>query len=321
MRSKITRRNFLLGAAAAGIAVHLESPIAAAAPQEIQVPLVISTWRHGLAANEAAWKVLSAGGSALDAVEAGVRVSEADPEVSSVGLGGIPNSEGVVELDAAIMDGTSRDAGSVASIQRIKHPVSVARKVMEKTRHVMLVGDGARRFAVAQGFPEEDLLTEKAKAAHERWKAAQGGEAEGKDTIGMVALDGEGRIAAACTTSGLSFKLPGRVGDSPIIGAGLYADAPGGASATGIGEEVIKVCGSFLIVESMRRGASPQAACEGAVRRILEGHPENAGKQVAFIALSPAGETGAAAIRKGFRYALRDARGGRLIEGKALGGS
>lgn len=319
MQDRLSRREFLVGAAAAGIAAGLPGPATAAPGKGMATPTVLSTWRHGVAANEAAWKILSGGGSALDAVEAGVRVSEADPEVSSVGYGGIPNSEGVVELDAAIMEGSSRAAGSVASIQSIKHPISVARKVMEKTRHVMLVGEGAKRFALAEGFPEEELLTERARKAHESWKAKATGESEGKDTIGMVALDGKGRIAAACTTSGLGFKLPGRVGDSPIIGAGLYADtAAGGASATGIGEEVIKVCGSFLVVESMRSGASPQEACEATILRILEGHPENREKQVAFIALGPAGEVGAASILPGFQYAVETAEGAHLIDGKAI---
>lgn len=319
MGEQLTRRNFLLGAAAAGMAAGLPGPFIAPGSEERMAPLVISTWKHGLAANEAAWKVLTGGGSALDAVEAGVRCSEADPEIASVGLGGLPNSEGVVELDAAIMDGTTRGAGSVAAIQRIKHPISVARRVLEKTPHVMLVADGARRFAVEQGFPEEELLTEEARKKYEVWKAKASGKAEGKDTIGMVAIDANGGIAAACTTSGLAFKLPGRVGDSPLIGAGLYADtSAGGASATGVGEEVIKVCGSFLIVEAIRRGAAPQEACEAAIARILDGHPENKKKQVAFIALNPAGAIGAASIRKGFQVAVRTADDARLIDAKAI---
>ncbi|MCZ6602877.1 MAG: N(4)-(beta-N-acetylglucosaminyl)-L-asparaginase, partial [Planctomycetota bacterium] len=274
MSSRISRRDFLMGAAAAGFAASLPGVARAEGGAVKTVPIVISTWKHGVAANEAAWKILSEGGSSLDAVEAGVRVSEGDPNVSSVGYGGRPNADGVVELDAAIMNGVTRQAGSVGSIQKIKHPISVARRVMEKTPHVMLVGDGARRFAVAEGFPEEDLLTERSREAYQKWKAKPKGGPEGKDTIGMVAVDKEGGLSAACTTSGLAWKLPGRVGDSPLIGSGLYADvSAGGASATGIGEEVIKVCGSFLIVETMRHGASPQDACETAIARILEGHP------------------------------------------------
>ena len=317
MSDKMTRRDFLIGAAAAGIAAGLPDPWAAAVADEKRRPMIISTWKHGVAANETAWKTLEKGGSALDAVEAGVRVSEADPEVMSVGYGGRPNEDGVVQLDAAIMDGPTRNAGSVGALERIRHPISVARRVMENTRHVMLVGEGARRFAVEQGFEEEDLLTDKAKEAFEKWKSKARRGPEGKDTIGMVARDAEGRIAAACTTSGLAYKLSGRVGDSPIIGAGLYADDAGGASATGVGEEVIKVCGSFLIVDSIRRGATPQEACDAAVARILDGHPENRTKQVAFVALSPSGEIGAAAILPGFQYAIHTSDGGRLVDVKA----
>lgn len=318
MQDRLSRREFLIGAAAAGMAAGMPAPALAWSRQDKAAPRVISTWRHGVAANEAAWKILSGGGSALDAVEAGVRVSEGDPEVTSVGYGGTPNSEGVVELDAAIMEGTTREAGSVASIRNIKHPISVARKVMEKTRHVMLVGDGARRFAIEMGFPEEDLLTDRAREAHKKWKSRSEKKAEGKDTIGMVAIDARGQIAAACTTSGLGYKLPGRVGDSPIIGAGLYADtAAGGASATGIGEEVIKVCGSFLIVESMRQGASAQKACEMAIARILERDRSNSERSVAFIALAPTGEIGAASIRGGFQYAMQSGEGARLVDVKA----
>ncbi|MHC4861401.1 MAG: N(4)-(beta-N-acetylglucosaminyl)-L-asparaginase [Planctomycetota bacterium] len=313
-----TRREFLIGAAAAGIAAALPkaSPLNA---KEKPVALVVSTWKHGLAANEAAWKTLSRGGSPLDAVESAVKVSEADPEISSVGYGGRPNAEGVVELDAAVMLGADRNAGGAAALRGIRHPVSVARRVMEKTRHVMLVGDGALRFALAEGFEEEDLLTEDSRAAWEKWKRKSRGEAEGKDTIGTLAVDGKGRLAAACTTSGLAYKRPGRVGDSPIVGCGLYADDTAGCAAgTGLGEEIIKVCGSFLVVEEMRRGASPQEACEAAIARILEGRPENRKIQAAFIALSPRREVGAASIRPGFQFAVRDAEGARLFDAKAL---
>ncbi len=316
-----SRREFLAGAAAAGLVAGLPACTSVMAGDgDGRRPRVISTWKHGLAANEAAWKVLSSGGSALDAVEAGVRISEADPKVRSVGYGGRPNADGVVQLDAAIMDGATRQAGGVAAIERIKHPISVARRVMERTPHVLLVGDGARRFAVKEGFPEEDLLTPDAKAAWEKWKTKNPRGAEGKDTIGMVAIDKQGRMAASCTTSGIAYKLPGRVGDSPLIGSGLYCDGTaGGASATGVGEEVIKVCGTFLVVEGMRRGLSPTKACEAAVARILDGHPENGKKQVGFIALSPKGEVGGACVRGGFSYAVMDETGNAMVKVKALG--
>ncbi|MCI0340661.1 MAG: N(4)-(beta-N-acetylglucosaminyl)-L-asparaginase [Planctomycetales bacterium] len=308
----------LLAVAAARRAGAQEPPaVPAEAPT---LPAVLSTWSHGGPANEAAWAVLAAGGSALDAVEAGVRVSEADPKVRSVGYGGLPNEEGVVQLDACIMRGSDRNAGAVAGLERVKHPISVARRVMEKTRHLLLVGDGARRFAVAQGFPEEDLLTPESKATWEKWKAEQaaksGGGAPGKeppdahDTIGMVAVDARGDVAAACTTSGLAWKLPGRVGDSPLVGHGLYADSRvGGAASTGVGEEVIRVCGSFVVVEEMRRGRTPQEACEEACRRILERTAGKPAGQVAFIALRKDGVTGAACLREGFVYHLRTAAG------------
>lgn len=301
-------------------------------------PRVISTWNHGLDANAAAWKVLSSGGSALDAVEAGVRVSEADPAVTSVGYGGYPDRSGRVTLDACIMDHQGR-CGSVAYLQNIKHPISVARRVMEKTPHVMLVGAGAEEFAVAEGFPREELLTEGAKAAWQEWlsknqataapvknienEPARGGKPQPRvndpdnhDTIGMVAMDAQGNLSGACTTSGLAFKLPGRVGDSPIIGAGLYVDnAVGAASATGVGEAVIRAVGSFLVVELMRQGHSPQTACEMAVQRVVEKNPNWRDLQVGFIAINKQGEIGAFAIASGFNYAVYDeAQGNRLID-------
>ena len=319
MQEGLSRREFLLGTAAAGAAAVL---VSCAAPIERTAgvkkrrpgPVVISTWRHGVAANAAAWAILEKGGTAIDAVEAGVRVPEGDPEVTSVGYGGAPNCEGVVELDACIMRGEDRECGAVGGLQKIKHPISVARKVLEETRHVMLVGDNARRFAVDQGFREEDLLTDKSRARWEKWKA-KGGECEGHDTIGMVALDAAGNLAGACTTSGLAYKLPGRVGDSPIIGAGMYADNRGGAAAaTGVGEEVIKTCGSFLIVEAMRHGKSAQEACEIAVQRILEGGEAKRKISVSYLAVSLSGEIGAASIRQGFQYAVRTADRDGLVD-------
>lgn len=278
-------------------------------------PIVISTWNHGLPANEAAWKILSAGGYALDAVEAGVRVPEGDPEVITVGYGGIPDAKGKVTLDACIMDEKGR-AGSVTYLQNIKHPISVARLVMEKTPHVMLSGKGALEFALDNGFKKEKLLTPKMKDAWKKWKKEkrefsskiniENQLPENHDTIGMLAIDKEGRISGACTTSGMGYKMPGRVGDSPIIGAGLFVDGEvGGAVATGSGELVMKTLGSFLVVEMMRGGMSPSEACEQAVKRIAKKIPDYQEHQVGFIALNKLGEYGSFCIQPEFNYAVK----------------
>lgn len=273
-------------------------------------PVALSTWNHGQPANEAAWQILQAGGRALDAVEAGVRVPEGDPEVMTVGYGGFPDRYGKVTLDACIMD-ENGGCGSVAFLQDIKHPVSVARQVMEKTPHVMLVGEGALDFALANGFEREDLLTPQAREAWEKWKAENGETTpliniENHDTIGMLTLDQAGDLSGACTTSGAAFKYHGRVGDSPIIGAGLYVDNEvGGATSTGWGEAVIRAVGCFLVVELMRQGHSPAAACEMAVDRVISKNPDWRGIQVGFLALSKAGEYGAFCIAPGFNYAVK----------------
>lgn len=272
------------------------------------IPMVISTWNHGYEANEAAWKILEAGGSALDAVEAGVRVPEADPDNLSVGYGGLPDRDGHVTLDASIMKG-SGECGSVTFLEHIKHPISVARLVMEKTPHVMLSGEGALRFALDNGFMKENLLTEKAKEAWEKWLEKSEYDPviniENHDTIGMLAIDSSNHIAGACTTSGLAYKMHGRVGDSPVIGAGLYADDDiGAATATGMGELVLKTLGSFLMVELMRNGFSPQEACEEGIRRIVDKIPDYMDFQIGYLTVNKAGETGAYAIHKGFNYAL-----------------
>lgn len=288
-----------------------------------ELPVVISTWKHGIPANEKAWEILSAGGRALDAVEQGVRVSEADPKVTSVGLGGLPDREGNVTLDACIMDEYG-NCGSVAFLKGIKHPISVARLVMEKTPHIMLVGDGALKFALENGFKQEELLTEEARNEWIKWKNEQIRKAntneallneENHDTISMLAIDLNGNISGACTTSGLAWKYYGRVGDSPIIGAGLYCDNEvGAAGATGRGEAVIKIAGSFLIVELMRNGMSPFEACREAVRRIIRKQSDYMDFQVGFIALNKYGETGAYSIHKGFEYALYTRNVNKLIE-------
>jgi L-asparaginase/N4-(beta-N-acetylglucosaminyl)-L-asparaginase len=277
-------------------------------------PLVLSTWRHGLPANEAAWQVLSTGGKALDAVEQGVRVAESDPAVLSVGYGGLPDREGHVTLDACIMD-EQGNCGSVAFLEHIENPVSVARRVMETTPHVMLVGEGALQFALAEGFPRRELLTERARQEWEKWQAnhpeaVQEREVnvENHDTIGLVAIDQHGNLAGACSTSGMAWKLHGRVGDSPIIGAGLYVDNQvGAATATGVGEAVIRIVGSFLVVELMRQGHSPQEACELAIGRLIEKNPGWKSLQVGLLALDKRGRVGAYSLQAGFDYALCDA--------------
>jgi len=240
-----------------------------------QRPIVISTWRHGLEANEDAWKILSKGGKALDAVEKGVMNTEGNLKNMSVGLGGLPDRDVHVTLDACIMDENAR-CGSVAFLEHIMHPISVARMVMEKTTHVMLVGEGALKLALDNGFTKEKFdRTPDSDKAWKEWliKAEYKPVVnfENHDTIGMVAMDAAGNLSGACTTSGMAYKLHGRVGDSPIIGAGLYVDNEvGAAAATGTGEEVIRICGTHLVVELMRQGNSPEEACKKAVERIVK---------------------------------------------------
>lgn len=293
-------------------------------------PIVISTWNFGKAANAEAWKILKHGGRALDAVEAGVRVPEADPKNQSVGYGGRPDRDGRVTLDACIMDENSR-CGSVACLEHIVHPISVARMVMEKTPHVMLVGDGALQFALENGFKKENLLTAKSEQEWKEWlkehnykpvknieNMMPGGELN-HDTIGMVALDSSGNMSGACTTSGMAYKLHGRVGDSPIIGAGLYVDnEAGAATSTGVGEEVIRIVGSHLVVEAMRYGYSPEEACRQAVERIISRNPQGLKDlQVGFLALNKRGEYGAYAIQKGFSYAVRSGKTNKIFQAKS----
>jgi len=303
-------------------------------------PIVISTWDFGIPANKEAWKVLSSGGKAIDAVEKGVHVPEADPAIQTVGYGGMPDRDGHVTLDACIMDELG-NCGSVAGLEHIVHPISVARMVMEKTPHVMLVGDGALQFALENGFKKENLLTPESEKAWKEWlktakyepvinienkqyeKAAPKklpGNQYNHDTIGMLALDSKGNLSGACTTSGMAFKLHGRVGDSPLIGAGLYVDNEvGGATSTGVGEEVIRNVGSFLVVELMRQGYTPEDACKEAVMRIIKKKPDTAKKiQVGFLALNKKGEYGAYAIQSGFSYAVCTAeKDDLLIQGKS----
>lgn len=305
-----SRRNFLKKSAALTAGIGLTSVACAEQkPAELarsKTPKALSTWNHGIEANEAAMKVLLEGGSALEASEKGVNVIEADPENTSVGIGGAPDRDGNVTLDACIMDHLG-NAGSVSFIQHIKHPVSVARKVMEETPHVMLAGTGALQFALEQGFEKENLLTEKSKKAWEEWKMKSKYEpiinVENHDTIGMICQDQEGNLSGSCTTSGAAYKMHGRIGDSPVIGAGLFVDNDYGAAvATGMGELMLQTLGSFVVVELIRQGKTAQEACEAAVQRIVD-KLDYKSFQVGYLAMDKAGNIGAFAIHKGFNYA------------------
>lgn len=310
------RRRFLQASALAAGALALPTLQARTATGA----RVVSTWDFGVGANQVAWKTLSAGGSALDAVEAGARWAESDLCNPTVGRCGNPDRDGVLSLDASIMDGDGR-CGSVAALSDIAHPVSVARRVMEQTPHVMLVGEGAQQFAVQQGFERRKLLTPEAEKAWREWlKTAQytpeinaerrsrPGDSSNHDTLGMLAIDAQGRLAGACTTSGMAWKMHGRVGDSPIIGAGLYVDNEvGAATASGVGEEMIRNAASFLVVELMRQGRSPAEACREAIARVVRKRPEASKTlQVCFLALNKQGEVGAYALHRGFVYAVCD---------------
>ena len=307
-------------------------PAPAAPPRGARV---VSTWDFGVGANRAAWGVLGEGGSALDAVEAGARWAEADLCNSTVGRCGNPDRDGVLTLDASIMAGDGR-CGAVAALEDIAHPVTVARRVMERTPHVMLVGEGAQQFAVAQGFEKEPLLTDEARKAWREWletseyrpeinaeRRQRPGDSSNHDTLGILALGADGKLAGACTTSGMAWKLHGRVGDSPIIGAGLYVDDEvGAATASGFGEEMIRNAASFLVVELMRQGRSPADACREAIERVVHKRPEASRTlQVCFLALNKHGEVGAFALHKGFVYAVQDGGAGphdRLHEARSV---
>lgn len=283
--------------------------------------MVASTWNAGIQANEAAWKAMEAGGNAVDMAEQGVKVIEADFSNLSVGLGGLPDRDGHTTLDACIMDSQGR-AGSVCFLEKIKHPITVARMVMEKTPHVMMVGEGAQQFAVSQGMKLDDYQSPEAVKAYKEWLVKSEYKPiiniENHDTIGMVTMDRNGDLGGACTTSGLAYKMRGRVGDSPIIGAGLYLDnAVGAATGTGLGETVLRSCSTFLIVELMRQGAHPQEACEEAIHRLMKINSFMTDDfQVGFVAINKAGEYGAFGIHPGFNYALAkgDIKTQRLID-------
>ena len=272
---------------------------------EIIRPIVICTWDF-FNASAKAWEILSQGGNSLDAIEQGVMVEEDDHNNQTVGTGGRPDRDGKVTLDACIMD-KDGNCGAVLAMQNIANPISVARKVMEDTPHVMLAGKGAEQFAYEKGFEKVNLLTEQSKKEWLEWKKTAEYKPiiniENHDTIGMLAIDKHGDISGGCTTSGMAYKMAGRVGDSPIIGAGLFVDNEiGGATATGVGEEVVRTVGSFLIVELMRQGKSPQEACEEGVKRIMAKNKGRNDFQIGFIAVNKKGETGGYCIQPGFTY-------------------
>ncbi len=306
-----------------------------------QKPVVVSTWDSGMAVNAASWKILGAGGKALDAVEAGA-ISIENEINCCVGLGGYPDRDGTVTLDACIMD-EHANCGAVAGLEQIKHPVSVARKIMETTPHVLLVGSGAQQFALQNGFTKEPkILSADAEKAYSEWLKKNNYHPEinienkknggpfapnffdngtaNHDTMGLVALDAAGNMSGAVTTSGMAFKIHGRAGDSPIIGAGLFVDNEVGcATSSGVGEEVIRICGTHLVVELMRQGLTPENACKKAVERIVHRDRAKAKTlQVGFLALNKKGEHGAYAIQKGFVYSIKSATKNEIIPAKYL---
>jgi N4-(beta-N-acetylglucosaminyl)-L-asparaginase len=305
----IDRREFLIvaGAATANLAATPPAPA-----QSNGAAVFLSTWRWGIEANARAAEVFAGGGSLLDAIEKGINVVEDDPNVDSVGYGGLPNAQGEVELDAGIMDGTTHRAGSVCNLHKIKNPISVARLIMEKTRHTTMAGDGALQFAIEMGFKPQQLLTPKSLEAWLRWKndpnhATFWIDEEHHDTIGMIAVDGRGKVAAGCSTSGLEWKIPGRVADSPLVGCGYYADDGGGAAAaTGNGDVMANYCTSAYIVQRMAQGVHPQEACNDLMRHMAKSAPNPRGGEYCVIAIDPRGEIGAASMnsKEPLHYAL-----------------
>jgi N4-(beta-N-acetylglucosaminyl)-L-asparaginase len=304
----ITRRNFIAGcslsALALGAGCRTGKPYSVKSLSTEQRPLVVSTWPFGKPANDKALSIVQSGGGGLDAIVEGIGVAESDLTNSSVGAGGLPNANGVVQLDSCIMSGPGHQAGGVAAIEGIEHPIAVARKVMEKTPHVLIVGAGAKQFALSEGFHETDLLTESSQKSWEEWNQKKNSET-GHDTIAMLILMPDGNLYGGCSTSGLAWKLPGRVGDSPIIGGGLYVDNEvGAAGATGVGENVMRYCATYQIVEYMRLGASPTEACIETILRIARKDPKGIDLAINFVALDKRGNYGAAGVGKGFDYAV-----------------
>ncbi len=326
----VDRRDFMksmAGAAALGTGEMTSPGSSGAASPEETGPVFLATWAHGKPAVDRAAEVFRSGGSLLDAVERGINVPENDPSVTSVGYGGLPNAEGVVELDAAIMDGTRHRAGAVCSSHSIKNPISVARLVLDRTRHTTLAGEGAFRFALKMGFHPEQLLTPESLKKWMEWKADPHSKSfwlnptENHDTIGFVGTDGKGHVVSGCSTSGLAWKIPGRVGDSPLVGCGVYADDnAGAASATGDGDLMTNYCTSVSIVHNMARGASPQDACLELLQRMAKTDPANRSGDVCVLAINTRGDAGAASMRSGYRLKYALWRGGesQLLDAVAL---
>jgi N4-(beta-N-acetylglucosaminyl)-L-asparaginase len=330
------RRQFLQSSALTSLSLFFKNGIAATPQLTVKDnPVVIATWGDNEKANAAAWKLLGTGGRALDAVEAGVQIPEADPADQSVGYGGLPDRDGKVTLDACIMD-EEGNCGAVMFVEGIMHPIKLARLVMEKTPHVQLAGEGAAQFALENGFHMENLLTPESEKAWKEWlknskydpmtipkllqQKNQPGQQNNHDTIGMIALDASGNLSGACTTSGMAFKMHGRVGDSPIIGAGLFVDNEvGAATSTGVGEEVVRICGSHTVVELMRQGLSPEQACKKTVERIVRKRGAKAKDiQVGFIAVNTKGAYGGYALQKGFSYAIQNKTGSKILQSKSI---
>lgn len=319
----LDRRSFLITAGAATTALASQGTPARARSGG---PVFLSTWKWGIEANARAAAVSAAGGSLLDAVEKGINVVENDPNVDSVGYGGLPNAQGEVELDAGIMSGTTHRAGSVCNLHKIKNPISVARLVMEKTRHTTMAGDGALQFAIAMGFQPMQLLTPHSLDTWLKWKDDPNHstfwiDAEHHDTIGMLATDSTGHVAAGCSTSGLEWKIPGRVADSPLVGCGYYADDnAGAAAATGNGDVMTNYCTSFAIVARMAQGAHPQEACNDVMRAMARTAPKIHDGEYCVIALDPSGRIGAASMnaRMPLQYALWQNGGGALYTAAAF---
>lgn len=310
MKSDINRRRALgLGVAAASLSAANSAQAQEGNKRQVAMPVFIATWPFGRPACDRSLEVLKTSGSLFDAIEKGINVAELDEANQSVGYGGLPNADGVVQLDAVFMDGVRQQAGGVAGLEGCRTPISVARKVMEETPHALLVGNGAAAFAQAHGFENQDTLTVKARQAWKNWKAKQAEKppiTDSHDTIALLGLGADGHLVGGCSTSGLAFKLPGRVGDSPLVGSGLYVDGDiGAAGATGVGENVLRYCASFLIVEFMRQGMAPTDACEKAIRRVAQGEqkPPSA-LSINFVALDKSGRVGAAGTDTGFRYAV-----------------
>jgi N4-(beta-N-acetylglucosaminyl)-L-asparaginase len=337
-----SRRNFVKLSLLGSAGVLVGSNVLADDEQKYEAvkgkPIVISTWDFGKTANAGAWNVLSKGGRALDAIEEGIKIPEADPAIQTIGYGGLPDRDGYVTLDACVMD-ENYNCGAVMCMENIMHAISVARLVMERTPHVILVGDGAQQFAVANGFKKQNLLTPESEKEYKEWLKTSKyvphmnientsfhkhdpmpGGPKNHDTIGMVAMDTNGNLGGGCSTSGMAYKMHGRVGDSPVIGAGLYVDNEvGAATSTGVGEEVIRIVGSHLVVELMRQGMAPEEACKRAIERIIQRNPKKAKEvQVGFVALNKKGEFGAYSLQPGFTYSVKSGDADNIFPSKSI---